>query len=359
MSHRGHIVQLPPNRVWRTYPGGATLDRVTGQSKVADSHFAEDWIGSITRAVNPGREEVYEGISQVRVNDQSYDFKALIESDTDYFLGANHVSEHGNSLKLLVKYLDSAVRLHFQCHPSPEFARTVLNSPSGKTEAYHVLGTREDITDPYIYVGFQNPPSPEKLKAIIEAQDIVALESCFTKIKIQAGDTYFIPGGIPHALGEGVFMVEIQEPTDFAVRIEYEKAGYVLPESARYMGRDIDFGLSMIDLTAYPLETVARDFFCPGQRRRDFSSKSWEDLLIGSDRTDRFCVSKSYINDACTRDDDTFSINIVTAGSLDLNVGGKTYTFQQYDKFFYPALLGSVELTPHGSAEVLHCYPPT
>jgi len=36
----------------------------------------------------------------------------------------------------------------------------------------------------------------------------------------------FIPGGILHAIGEGIFMVEIMEPSDLAVRFEFERAGY-------------------------------------------------------------------------------------------------------------------------------------
>jgi mannose-6-phosphate isomerase len=359
MSFRGHIVLLPPNRVWRTYPGGATLDQITQQTTPTDSHFAEDWIGSTTRAVNPARETVYEGVSQVTVGVKNYDLAKLIESDPDYFLGASHVAAHGLSLKLLVKYLDSAVRLHFQCHPSPEFAQTILNSPNGKTEAYHILGVRDGITDPYIYVGFQSPPTIEAFKEIVESQEITALENCFEKIPIKPGDTYFIPGGIPHALGEGVFMVEIQEPTDFAVRFEYQKAGYVLPEAARFMGRGIDFGLSMVDLTVYPLADVARKFFCAGGIKKSLGATSYADTLIGPDRTDRFKVAKAFVNEEVTLCDDTFSINIVTAGSVDLTVGGRTLTLHQYDKFLIPARLGALDLRPHGSAEILRCYPPT
>ena len=359
MSHRGHIVLLPPNRVWRTYPGGATLDRITGQSPPRDSHFAEDWIGSTTRAVNPARESIYEGVSQVRLDNETHDLAELVASDPEYFLGADHVATHGLSLKLLVKYLDSAVRLHFQCHPSPDFARRILNSPSGKTEAYHILGVREDTTAPYIYVGFQSPPKLDALKTMIEQQDIAGLEQCFEKIAIKPGDTYFIPGGIPHALGEGVFMVEIQEPTDFAVRFEYEKAGYVLPEAARFMGRGIDFGLSMIDLTPYPLTEVRQKFFCAGGSRKTLGITSFEETLIGPDRTDRFKVAKAFINEATSFHDESFSINIVTAGSVDVTVDGRTHTLHQYDKFFYPALLGAIDLRPHGSAEILRCYPPS
>lgn len=358
MPFHGHPVLLPPNRVWRTYAGGATLDRIAGRSDPTDSHYAEDWIGSVTRSVIPGREEHYEGVSQVRVDDEVHDFRALIARDPDYFLGAAHRARHGDSLMLLVKFLDSAIRLHFQCHPSREFARRVLNSPSGKTEAYHILGVREGITDPYIYMGFQHPPDPADLRRWIETQDIAAMERCFEKIPVRVGDTYLIPGGLPHALGEGVFMIEIQEPTDFAVRYEFDRGGYVLPEAARFMGRDVDFGLSMIDFNRYPLDVVARDFCCVPGARRELGSGSWRDELIGPARTPCFRVAKSHLHDSVTTVGDSFSIQIVTAGSLDLECGGRRIPLRTYDKFFLPAGIGPVTLHPHSHAELLECLPP-
>ena len=49
--------RLAPNRVWRTYPGGRTLDQIEGVRKPEDSHFPEDWLLSTTAARNVGREE--------------------------------------------------------------------------------------------------------------------------------------------------------------------------------------------------------------------------------------------------------------------------------------------------------------
>ncbi len=40
----------------------------------------------------------------------------------------------------LVKYLDSATRLHFQVHPTKAFAKERLDSNKGKTEAYVIFG---------------------------------------------------------------------------------------------------------------------------------------------------------------------------------------------------------------------------
>ena len=93
-SLQNELVILPPNRVWRTYPGGATLDQLAGKPTPLDSHFAEDWIGSVTRAVNPGREEISEGISPVQVGSKTIDFAELLATDPEYFLGSTHLSRH-------------------------------------------------------------------------------------------------------------------------------------------------------------------------------------------------------------------------------------------------------------------------
>jgi hypothetical protein len=47
-------------------------------------------------------------------------------------------------------------------------------------------------------------------------------------------------------------ILDIMEPTDFVVRIEFERGGCVLPEEARFMNRDIDFALSMFNCNPTP-----------------------------------------------------------------------------------------------------------
>ncbi|HUG13277.1 MAG TPA: class I mannose-6-phosphate isomerase, partial [Opitutaceae bacterium] len=357
MAHREKLVLLPPNRVWRTYPGGATLDRHSGSAAPKDSHLAEDWIGSVTRSRIPGREELYEGVSQVIVGGESHDFRKLIDSDAAYFLGEAHVARHGAEPMLLVKFLDSAIRLHFQCHPSREFAQKYLNSPSGKTEAYHILGVRDGVTEPYFYMGFQNPPAPPELRGWIETQDTAAMEQCFEKIPVSIGDTFLIPGGFPHALGEGVFMIEIQEPTDFAVRYEFERGGYVLPEAARFMGRGLDFGLSLINFDRIPRETIERDYRCRPRLLRDLGTGSLQNELIGAAQTQCFRVLKTLLAGPATKSEASFHIGIVTAGACTVSVGGETHQLRRYDKFFCPAGL-ALNYAPSPACEILECLPP-
>ena len=384
MTHRGKLLLLPPNRVWRTYPGGRTLDALAGAPAPADTHLAEDWIASTTRAVNRGREAIAEGVSHVRVGDDSatHDFARLLASDPEYFLGPAHVAKYGAQPQLLVKFLDGGTRLHFQVHPTREFARRVLGSPSGKTEAYYVLAVRDSApaTLPpspspasrygaaaaaakaeatgYIYVGFQRPPSSAELRGMILRQDIAAIEACFDRIAVRPGDTFIIPGGTPHALSAGVFMVEIQEPSDLVVRFEFERAGYVLPEAARFMGRDVDFALTVFNLNPLRPADLDTRVRCPPRLLRPLGPRSHQDELIGAAQTDCFRVNRSTLREPVVKDENSAVIAIVTRGVVTASVNGLRHRLATYDKFFLPAQLGPVTFTPEPEAEMLECLPP-
>lgn len=372
-SPRHQLILLPPNRVWRTYPGGRTLDTLAvaagGQpaqgNEPADTHFAEDWIASTTRAVNRGREHLREGVSPVLVgaDPAPRDFAELLAGDPEYFLGAEHVRRYGAQPQLLVKFLDSGTRLHFQVHPTREFARRVLGAPSGKTEAYHVLAVREAAAggEPTgcIYVGFQRPPTPGQLRDWILTQDIAAIAACFDRIPVRPGDTFLIPGGTPHALGAGVFMVEIQEPSDLVIRFEYERAGYVLPEAARFLGRDVDFALTVFNLAPLAPTELDRRVRCRPRRLRDLGPQSWEDELIGPGQTDCFQVTKLHLGETIVRRETRPAIGIVTTGTLLAETPRGAHPLRTFDKVFLPAGLGPARLTPSGGpAELLQCFPP-
>lgn len=360
----GRLLRLSPNRVWRTYPGGRTLDEIENNPQPADSHMSEDWIGSVTQARNTGREDIVEGLSTVQIADgpdaPTHDMATLIAADPAYFLGDAHVARHGPSPMLLVKFLDSATRLHFQVHPTRDFAQRVLNKPSGKTEAYYILSTRPDLDEPaYIYVGFQRPPTTDQLKQLVETQDIAGIEACFDKIHVKPGDTFMIPGGTPHALGPGVLMVEIQEPSDLVVRFEFERGGYVLPESARFMDRGLDFALTLFDLTPLTDQAIEERVRCHPQLLRDLGSAGHEDQLIGPEHTDCFRVTRTQLSGTVAREPGACSIAIVTQGRVQADTDHGSVTLNTYDRVFIPAGLNTVRWTPlDGPAAVLECHPP-
>ena len=352
------ILFLSSNRVWRTYPGGMKLDLMESCKNPIDAHFPEDWIGSTTRAVNKGREHLTEeGLSTVKVADETLTLKALCEKQPNALLGAGHVEKYGANTQFLLKFLDSAIRLHIQCHPTIRFAQKHLNSNSGKTEAYVILSIRDDVKEPYIYMGFQHPPAKVEFKRMIEEQDSDAMLACFEKISIKPGDVFMVPGGMPHAIGEGIFMIEIMEPTDFAVRIEFERGGYVLPEESRFMNRGIDFALSMFNYDTTPIEMIKERFFCE-PRIVETQNKSTEYALVDDKKTDCFSVNRIDVNDLYVKDADTFYIGIVSKGSGTIGTGDERYPVNEGSKFFVPYQSGPVTYESESGMEITATFPP-
>lgn len=352
------ILFLESNRVWRTYPGGKKLDQMEGLDTPSDTHFPEDWIGSSTRAVNKGREHfTEEGLSKVKLGSETMILKSLCEKEPGLMLGSQHTEKYGANTQFLLKFLDSSIRLHIQCHPTISFAKEQLGSNAGKTEAYIILGIREEVQDPYIYMGFQHPPGKEEFKAMIEEQDTEAMLACFDKIPIKPGDVFFVPGGMPHAIGEGVFMIEVMEPTDFAVRIEFERGGYVLPEESRFMNRGIDFALSMFNFNPSPVEAIREQYFCV-PRVLTIQNRSTEYVLIDSQQTPCFRVNRIDVRDRFVKESESFYIGVISKGSGTIVIGKEAYPVKEGMKFFVPFQTTSVTFESESTMEIIVSFPP-
>lgn len=153
-------------------------------------------------------------------------------------------------------------------------------------------------------------------------------------------------------------MVEIQEPSDLVVRFEFERAGYVLPEPARFMGRDLDFALGVFNLAPLTAAEIGIRVRCPPRRLRPLGPDSYQDELIGANQTDCFRVRKSYVRAPLVKDENSAVIAIVTRGAVTLTAGGLHHHLRACDKFFLPAGIGPVSFTPEPEAEILECLPP-
>jgi len=353
------IIILKPNRVWRSYLGGKFLDKLEGKPTPQDSFFPEDWIASTTRAINKGREHLEdEGLSKVDINEIEYKLIDLIIQNPKELIGKEHYKKYGPTTQFLLKYLDSAIRLHIQCHPTIPFAKRFLNSDSGKTEAYYILAIRENIKNPYIYLGFQHPPTKEDFKKTIENQDIDKLLSYFKKISIKPGDTFIVPGGLPHAIGGGVFMIEILEPTDFCVRAEFERGGYVLPIESRFMNKGIDFALSMFNYYKISKEEVQSKYFLKPKMSKKYNKDSIEYILIDESVTVCFRLKKLIVKGEIEKNEDSFYIGIVISGEGFILAKNKQYKIEVGDKFFIPNITKEVFFKSDNGIEIIIALPP-
>jgi len=248
---------LTPTRVYRFYRGGALLDRLRGEPE-NDGPFPEDWVGSVTEASNPGRDERQAGLSRLAHGRLLRD---AIAQDPQAWLGRAHVDRFGASTGLLVKLLDAAERLPVHAHPDRRFARERFGSPFGKTEAWIVLGTRSASAD--LWLGLRSEVDRAEYASWIEQQDVDRLLGSLNRISVQAGDVVYVPAGLPHAIGAGIFMAELQEPTDYSVICEWQ--GFPISADDAHLGLGWETALEALRLEPYApslgLPDEARAFF--------------------------------------------------------------------------------------------------
>ena len=188
-------------------------------------------------------------------------------------------------------------------------------------------------------------------------QDTETLLQCFEKIPIRPGDVFIVPGGMPHAIGEGVLMIEIMEPTDFAVRIEFERGGYVLPEASRFMNWGDDFANSMFNFDAWPIDLLKQTFFCE-PRMLEKQNESAEYAIIDESKTACFRVNRIHVKDRFVKKSDRFYTGIVSQGSGTLRIGNKTYPLKPYTRFFVPYQTGAVIFESDTGMEITATFPP-
>jgi mannose-6-phosphate isomerase len=354
------LLELLPNRVRRNYRGGAEIDRLQGRLECRDSNLPEEWIASLVGAKNPGLPVVEnEGFSLCRVGGADIPLHDVIAASPEFYLGSERYLKRGVDLGFLLKILDSSMRLHVQAHPTADFAVKHLNSRYGKLETYYILSVREG-TEAYIRLGFQHLPSRKQWQRIIETQDIEAMDACFEKVPVTPGEVWYIPGGMPHAIGENVLMLEIMEPSDLVVRCEFEREGIVVPPEARFMGRDLNFCL---DIFHYEQKSVAD--VCKNNRVSpvllEESAGGTVEELVGNMVTGNFRVLRVKLN-AENRRSQGISLKlgspaavVVTSGEAMFNCGGERLALPQGRSLFTAAAGDSLVFSNQASRQTEIC----
>ena len=330
-------IRLRSERAWRTYHGGKLLDELHGISPARDSHFPEDWIISTVRAINAGREDVVEGLN--RLADVDMALKDFISADPDAALGAGHVARMGESLGVLVKLIDAAERLGVQCHPDKAKAREFFDSPFGKTECWHIVGGREIGGEkPCVYMGFKPGVTEAAWREVFDRQDIPAMLGMLHRIEVKPGDTFFIEGGMPHAIGAGCLLVEIQEPTDYTFRTEkVTPQGFAISDKACHYGIGFDNMFKCFHYDGCD-EAEARRRYMVEPKVVDRNEGFARTAVIGAPRTDCFSLERIDVSGSCRFEaEGRFSGLYVLSGHGRLEGASGVVPLGPGDQFFVPA----------------------
>jgi len=231
------------NRVYRIYKGGKPYKELfnDGFDDGTDNMFPEEWIASKVKAINPKYFGERDGVSKIKGTNVFFD--DLLEDYKEELLG-------NRKYDCLVKFLDSAVRLPFQVHPTKEFSRKHFNSNYGKTEAWLVVAKRPNAK---LYFGFKDKITKEQLSILEERSEVEKdiMGNLLAGVDVNVGDIWLIKAGLIHAIGAGCTIVEVQEPTDFTIQPERWCNDYHISYEEEYIGLDKNTALSAINYDIY------------------------------------------------------------------------------------------------------------
>src|SRR5215813_13681303 len=240
--------------LYRFYEGGSMTRAFRGLPQRPDDWWSEDWVGSCTRANNDDPDGGAQGLSSVDLpGGGTITLKDLVEAVPEEMVGARFAERWGPITGVLVKLLSPAGQVPLHAHPTRAWARRHLGSPFGKTEAWILLDTPGDGTEPaYAGIGFAEGIDRGWFADRVKRHDNQAIRGTLHRTGVRPGEVYVAHAGVPHYLGPRISFIEVQEPSDHIV----------IPETAgdddagATMGLGWELALDMIDYTAADAETT-------------------------------------------------------------------------------------------------------
>ena len=246
-THSDRPLMLPPNVFDHYYRGGERIAALRG-SDPGQGFRPEEWLAA-TVARNGGGEL---GLSRTADGELLRD---LVAADPRGWLGG--AGAWPGDTGVLVKLLDAAQRLPVHVHPTQYFARSHLGCLYGKTEAWYVLAAERPDTDaaePSVWLGWHEDVDPGELAERVERQDGAWMLERMNRVTVAPGDGILVPAGTAHAIGAGVFVLELQEPTDFSVLLEWSITTSGADDA--HLGLGWDRALGVTDHTAIGPESL-------------------------------------------------------------------------------------------------------
>jgi mannose-6-phosphate isomerase len=121
---------------------------------------------------------------------------------------------------LLLKFIFPKDKLSIQVHPDDAYAAAHEQAAGGrgKTEMWYVVSAELGAR---LLAGLKPGTTKEGFGVALAHHE---LEDLFQAYEARAGDTFFIPAGMPHTIGPGMVICEVQEYSDLTYRVyDYDR----------------------------------------------------------------------------------------------------------------------------------------
>lgn len=259
----------------------------------------------------------------------------LIEVYMGDLVGEAVYEKYGNYFPLMVKLIDATDRLSVQVHPNDELAHE-KGEPAGKTEMWYVMKAEPGAQ---LMMGFRRQVSADELHDMCHDGSV---EDVLQSYDVKAGDVFFIPAGMVHAIGKGCLMLEIQQASDITYRM-YD-----------YMRKDINGQYRQLHIHE-SLESI--DYGSWQGRKVGYEARANEPVTLVE--CDKFTVNLIELDKPKEYDIaavDSFILLTCAEGHVTLQFDGDYLTIADGETVMIPAEMNSLVLVPTVKSRLIETY---
>lgn len=184
------------SRIW----GGQKLREVFGKALPPGELIGESWELSGL----PGDTTIIENGPFAGKN-----LNELLKSYGEEITGKE---DFAGEFPLLIKLLDAQDVLSVQVHPDAAACKR-MGQGAPKTECWYIIKAEPEAV---IYKGFKPGTTRRQFEEAIRNG---TSDQLLNKVPVKPGECHFIPSGTCHAIGAGLLIAEIQQPSDTTYRV--------------------------------------------------------------------------------------------------------------------------------------------
>lgn len=308
-------------RIW----GGKILSQKYNKKEI-DGNLGESWELS-------GQEKADSVVINGFLSENT--LSELIETYMGELVGDKIYDQYGLDFPLLFKLIDANDKLSIQVHPNDEVAAE-RHQCFGKTEMWYVVEAEPGAE---LIIGFAKDSDRD---AYLDALDDERVEELLDRVPVKAGDVFFIPAGLVHAIGKGVVIAEIQQSSDITYRIyDYNR------KDANGNGRELhtEQALDVINFNTYKESKIQYD-------------EKLNEVITLVD-CEYFTTNLLHFNQSFQRDYaglDSFKVLMCLDGSFTLETEDNITDVEKGETILIPAVIDQIHMHPTDNAKILEVF---
>jgi mannose-6-phosphate isomerase len=243
---------------------------------------------------------------------------------------------------ILAKFIFPNDKLSIQVHPDDAYAAAHEQAAGGrgKTEMWHAISAEDGAR---VLVGLVPEATREKF---LESVGGDTIEDLFVHWRVQPGDTFFVPAGTAHTIGQGMVLCEVQQYSDLTYRV-YDYGRFDSLGKPRELhikkaldviqfGRPVAGKVSRISLPAHGVQRVLL------AACRYFATERW----------------KNFAQVEIHSDSRHFYLLVILSGSGDFSWPGSSVEYQTGECWLISAGLGPFRVHSKEPTKLLRTYVP-